>query len=128
MRGKTSSVFWGKRRPLPAILSSGPGAWAGERRQGNQLRAKHPLSSIAHRSMTKTLDSPTLAQLLRAQRDVILSRTVRRTCEVRSAATTRKDPSRSCVSWVAASLSDLIRSLEEGSPQPLMDRAETLSR
>ncbi len=98
-----------------------------ERRQGKRLRAKHPLSSIAHRSMTKTLASPALAQLLRAELDTILTRTVE---DLRSQVGShyQQRSVEELRSWVSASFAAVIRSLEEGSSQPLMDRAETLSR
>ena len=77
--------------------------------------------------MTKMLASPVLARLLRAQSDAILTRTVE---DLRSQVGShyQERSVEELRSWVAASLSDLIQSLEEGSPQPMMDRAETLSR
>ncbi len=77
--------------------------------------------------MTRTLASPTLAQLLRAQSDTILTRTVE-DLQSQVGSHYQERSVEELRSWVAASLSDLVRSLEEGSPQPLMDRAETLSR
>jgi len=77
--------------------------------------------------MTKTLASPALAQLLRAEREAILDRTVD---DLRSQAGShyQERSVEELRSWVSASLGDVVRSLDEGSSQPLLDRAETLSR
>ncbi len=77
--------------------------------------------------MTKTLASPALAQLLRAEREAILDRTVD---DLRSQAGShyQERSAEELRSWVSASLGDVVRSLEQGSSQPLLDRAETLSR
>ncbi len=77
--------------------------------------------------MTKTLASPTLAQLLQAEREAILDRTVD---DLRSQAGShyQERSVEELRSWVSASLGDVVRSLEQGSSQPLLDRAETLSR
>ena len=77
--------------------------------------------------MTKTFASPALAQLLRAEREAILDRTVD---DLRSQAGShyQERSAEELRSWVSASLGDVVRSLEEGSSQPLLDRAETLSR
>ena len=77
--------------------------------------------------MTKTFASPALAQLLRAEREAILDRTVD---NLRSQAGSHYQArsAEELRSWVSASLGDVVRSLEQGSSQPLLDRAETLSR
>jgi len=77
--------------------------------------------------MTKTFASPALAQLLRAEREAILDRTVD---DLRSQAGShyQERSLEELRSWVSASLGDVVRSLEQGSSQPLLDRAETLSR
>ena len=77
--------------------------------------------------MTKTLASPALAQLLRAEREAILDRMVD---DLRSQAGShyQERSEEELRSWVSASLGDVVRSLEQGSSQPLLDRAETLSR
>jgi signal transduction histidine kinase len=77
--------------------------------------------------MTKTLASPALAQLLRTERDAILDRTVE---NLRSQVGShyQERSTKELRSWVSASLADLVVSLEQGSAQPLLNRAETLSR
>lgn len=77
--------------------------------------------------MTKTLASPALAQLLRAEREAILDRMVD---DLRSQAGShyQERSEEELRSWVSASLGDVVRSLEQVSSQPLLDRAETLSR
>ena len=77
--------------------------------------------------MIKTLASPSLAELLRADRDEILTRTVE---DLRGQVGShyQERPAEELRSWVSESLDAVARSLEEGSPQPLMERAETLSR
>lgn len=77
--------------------------------------------------MTNTLASPALAQLLREERGAILDRTVEDLrSQVGSHYQERSDEE--LRSWVSASLADIVRSLEQGSAQPLRERAETLSR
>ena len=77
--------------------------------------------------MTKTLAAPALAQLLREKREVILDRTVE---NLRSQAGShyQERAEGELHSWVSSSLADVVSSLEQGSAQPMMDRAETLSR
>jgi signal transduction histidine kinase len=77
--------------------------------------------------MPKTLAFPALAQLLQADREVILSRTVD---DLRSQVGSHyEDRSEDELrSWVSATLAAVVLSLEKGSPQPLLTRAETLSR
>ena len=77
--------------------------------------------------MTKTLASPALAQLLRAQRDAVLDRAVE-ALQTQAGSHYQERAEGELRSWVSASLADVVRSLEQGSPQPLLDRAETLSR
>ena len=77
--------------------------------------------------MTVTLASPALAQLLQKEREVILDRTVENLrSQVGSHYQDRAEGE--LRSWVSASLADIVRSLEQGSAQPLRERAETLSR
>ncbi len=77
--------------------------------------------------MTKTIASPALAQLLRAERDAILDRAVE---DLRSQAGShyQERSAGELRSWVSASLADVVLSLEQGSAEPLLTRAETLSR
>jgi signal transduction histidine kinase len=77
--------------------------------------------------MTSTLASPALAQLLREERELILNRTVE---DLRSQAGShyQERSEEELRSWVSVSLAELVRSLEQGSVQPLRERAETISR
>ena len=77
--------------------------------------------------MTKTIASPPLARLLRAERDAILDRAVE---DLRSQAGShyQERSAGELRSWVSASLADVVLSLEQGSAEPLLTRAETLSR
>ena len=77
--------------------------------------------------MTKTLASPALAQLLQAERKAILDRTVE---DLRNQVGShyQERPDGELRSWVSASLADVVLSLEQGTPQPLLIRAGTLSR
>ncbi|MGB5294271.1 MAG: histidine kinase, partial [Thermoanaerobaculia bacterium] len=77
--------------------------------------------------MTKTFASPALAQLLRAEREAILDRTVD-DLQSQAGSHYQERSVEELRSWVSASLGDVVRSLEQGSSQPLLDRAETLSR